>query len=68
MARLCRTLFGICWALGLFSMAAGVVLKLMPEWSARLGFYPRGALIFAGTLFLCGLATREMERTALPPS
>lgn len=67
MAKVYRRLFEICWALGLLSMLAGIVLKLMTTLADRLNLTPRGALVFAGVLFLCALATREMER-AIPPS
>lgn len=62
MARIYRLVVAITWGLGLLSMLAGVILKLAPDLAARASVTPRGSLIFAAVLFLCALATREMER------
>jgi hypothetical protein len=66
MARIYRTLFQACWALGLLSLLAGIVLKARPTLADRLGTSPRGGLALAAVLFLCALATREMGKTASP--
>ena len=68
MARLCRSLIRVCWGLGLFCMLAGVLIRLAPNVAQKTALESRGVLIFAGVLFLCALATREMERTVSPPS
>jgi hypothetical protein len=68
MARVSRILFALCWGLGFLSLVLAVVLRLVPHWVARLSTTPRGGLIFAATLFLCALATREMGQMASPPS
>ena len=62
MARICRILAMTCWAFGLLSLPVAVLLKLAPAWAQGLDFSPRGGLVFASTLFLCALATREVER------
>jgi hypothetical protein len=68
MARLCRSLAEVCWALGLLCMLAGVLFRLVPSLMERTTFTSRGGLILAGVLFLCSLATREVERTVSPAS
>jgi hypothetical protein len=68
MSRLYRSLAGACWVVGLLSMVVGVVIRLVPMLNQKSPFSPRGGLILAGVLFLCVLATREMERTGTPPS
>jgi len=67
MARIYRILFQACWGLGILSLLAGALLKLMPAWADRLATSPRGGLALAAVLFLCALATREMSKTASPP-
>jgi hypothetical protein len=66
MARLCRSLFQLCWVLGLLSMLVGVLFRLVPILIHKTHLDSRGGLILAGVLFLCALATREMERTLSP--
>lgn len=66
MARIYRMLAGSCWGLGLLSLMAAVALKLIPAWAERFDMAPRGGLIFASALFLCALATCEMERLQSP--
>jgi hypothetical protein len=67
MASLCRRLVQVCWGLGLICMLASVVLRVVPV-LRETSFTTRGGLILAGVLFLCALATREMERTVSPSS
>jgi hypothetical protein len=65
MTRIYRILVEACWAGGLLSLLVAFVLKFVPAAVAAVPLSPRGAVIFAGALFLCTLATREMEaRTA----
>lgn len=66
MARLCRSLVQLCWGLGLLCMLTAVVFRLVPTLAKQTTLDPRGGLILAGVLFLCALATREMERTVSP--
>ncbi len=68
MARLCRSLVQLSWALGLLSMLAGILFRLAPILQNKTTLSSRGGLILAGVLFLCTLATREMERTVSPGS
>ena len=66
MARLYGILVGTCWALGLLSLVAAVALKCVPAWSETLPITTRGGLVFASALFLCALATREIQRMESP--
>ena len=68
MARLCRSLIRVSWGLGLLCTVLGVLIRLVPYLEAKSTFTARGVLILAGVLFLCALATREMERTVTPGS
>lgn len=68
MARIYQMLVGACWVGGLLSLLAAVILKLAPAWAQGLDFSPRGGLVFASSLFLCALATREVERTGTSTS
>ncbi len=61
MARIYRILVGACWGLGVLSLVMGVAIRIFPSWAERFNTSPRGALILAGTLFLCTLATRAQE-------
>ncbi len=66
MSKVYRSLLEVCWGLGLVSLVAVVVLKLLPILQDKLGVTPRGGLILAAVLFLCVLATGEAGKT--PPS
>jgi hypothetical protein len=68
MAQIYMRMSRIMWGLGMGSMLASVVLKAMPHWSDKLSTTPHGILDFAGVLFLCALATREVQRTVSPGS
>jgi hypothetical protein len=68
MSRVYRVLIAVSWGLGLLSLVAGIVLRVSPALTQRTNVNARGGLIFAGVLFLCALATREMERTSSPAS
>jgi len=50
------------WAVGLLSMIAAVVIKLM-RMEAKLTVSSHTMFLIAATLFLCALATREMGRS-----
>jgi len=56
----------VCWTVGLISLVAVFVLKLLPSLQVKLGVTPRGGLILAAVLFLCVLASGEARKT--PPS
>lgn len=61
MTQLLRIVFQLSWWLGLLSIVAAVVVKLMRiEQSARVTGHT--LFLVAGTFFLCALATREMQR------
>jgi hypothetical protein len=54
----------VSWGLGMISLVAGLVLRLAMVWrDATWVVSTRGALIGAAVLFLCSLATGEMEHT-----
>jgi hypothetical protein len=53
----------VSWGLGMISLVAGLVLRLAMAWrDATWVVSTRGAMIGKGVLFLCSLATAEMER------
>lgn len=62
MSQLYNTLGRVSWALGLVTMVGGVVMKVMPALEKRLDLSPHGIEIFAGALFLCALASRDLGR------
>ena len=62
MTKLHRVVIQLSWAIGLLSVLAAVILKLLPPLAERTETSPRGALEFAIALFLCALATRAMPR------
>ena len=65
MIHVYRILVEVCWAGGLLGLLGAFVLKFVPTVAAVVPLSPRGAVIFASALFLCALATKEMEaRTA----
>ncbi|MBI1956432.1 MAG: hypothetical protein HYS38_08570 [Acidobacteria bacterium] len=66
MASLYRIIFGVSWGLGLLSLVGAVVLKVVPAWREVVNTNSHGGLIFASALFLCALATREMQRVQSP--
>ena len=66
MASLYRIIFGASWGLGALSLVGSVVLKLMPAWREVVNTDSRGVLIFTSALFLCALATREMQKMESP--
>ncbi len=68
MSQIYRRLGEVCWGLGILSLLAGLVFRLLELLQLTLVFSSRGGLILAGVLFLCVLATREMGRTTSPGS
>jgi len=63
MPKIYRLVSQLSLPLGLLALLAAIVLRAAPSLSDRTGLSPRGALEFAAALFLCALATREIERT-----
>jgi len=61
MNRVYRILVEFCWAAGLLGLLVSVIARFLPSVAEGVAISPRGALIFACALFLCTLATREME-------
>ena len=61
MTQVLRIVFQLSWLLGLLSIVAAVVVKLL---QAEQRVHVRGGTLFivAGTFFLCALATREMQK------
>jgi hypothetical protein len=54
----------VCWGLGVISLILGLLLKIATLLTAVDWKYStRGAILLAAALFLCALATREMEHT-----
>ncbi len=62
MARVYRVISGLTWALGLVGLVASVGVKFAGSLAERFNVSARGGLICAATLFLCALATGQMER------
>jgi hypothetical protein len=54
---------GVCWVLGVLSLAAAIVLRILPSLQDRLEISPRGGMIFAAVLFLCVLASKGACKT-----
>ena len=61
MTGLLGGLFQLSWVLGLLSILAAIVVKLL-HYESRAAVTGRTLFIVAGTFFLCALATREMQR------
>jgi hypothetical protein len=63
MSQLYNTLGRVSWALGVVTLVGGVILKVMPAWGKRIDISPHGIEVFAGALFLCVLASRDLGRS-----
>jgi hypothetical protein len=61
MTQLLRLLFQLSWLLGLLSIVAGVVVKILGA-EQRVHVTGHTMFLIAGSFFLCALATREMQR------
>ena len=66
MSKFRRGLNQVCWALGLISLLAVIVLRLRPALQLTVGASPRSGMLMAAAFFLCVLATSEVEKT--PPT
>ena len=65
MTQIYRIVFVLSWVLGLVSILAAVVIKLLLlEQRAMVAGHT--LFLIAGTFFLCALATREMQRGVSP--
>lgn len=62
--KMYRVISQLTWTLGLLSLVAAVVVKLLVErvYPMHIGVEPRTLVIMACAFFLCTLATREMAR------
>ena len=60
-----RIISQLCWVLGILSMVAAVIIKWR-QLAGTLNIAPHTGFIVAGALFLCVLATREMQRPKPP--
>ena len=62
MSQLLRLVFQLSWLLGLLSIVAAVVVKLM-QLEYRVHVTGHTLFVGAGAFFLCALATREMQKS-----
>jgi hypothetical protein len=61
MTQIYSLVFRLSWFLGLLSILAAVVIKLL-QLEARVRVTGHTMFIVAAALFLCALATREMQK------
>jgi len=61
MSQLLRVVLQLSWWLGLLTMIAGVVVKLL-RYEQRVTVTGHTLFLVAGTLFLCTIATRQMQK------
>ena len=61
MTQLLGLVFQLSWWLGLLTMIAGVVVKLL-RYEQRVTVKGSTLFLIAGTLFLCTIATRQMQK------
>jgi hypothetical protein len=64
MTRIYSTVANVSWWLGLLSLIWAVIVRVAPQFAGRMHTTSRGWLIGAGAVFLCSIASREMERSA----
>ncbi|MDQ1728100.1 MAG: hypothetical protein QOD33_225 [Pyrinomonadaceae bacterium] len=65
MTQFLRLVFQLSWFLGLLTMVAAVVIKLLVL-EQRVLVTGHTLFVVAGTLFLCTLATRELQKSRTP--
>lgn len=63
MPKIYRLVSQLSLPAGILSLLAAIVLRAAPALVERTGLSARGALEFTIAIFLCALASREMERT-----
>ena len=61
MTQIYRIVFVLSWVLGLVSILAGAMIKVL-HLAATVMVAPHTGFIAACAFFLCALATREMQR------
>jgi hypothetical protein len=61
MTPIYRIISQLSWVLGLLSILAGFLIKLL-HLEAKLTVASHTAFLVAGAFFLCALATREIQR------
>jgi hypothetical protein len=61
MRKLSHAIRSASWLLGVLALLAAVVLKLAPSLESRFNVSARGGIIISIALFLCALASREVE-------
>jgi hypothetical protein len=61
MMQIYSIVFKLSWVLGLLSIVASVLIKLL-QLESRVRVTAHTGFLVAGTFFLCALATREMQR------
>ncbi|HSS20319.1 MAG TPA: hypothetical protein VLL54_09600 [Pyrinomonadaceae bacterium] len=61
MKQLMRLVINLSWWLGILSVVAAVVIKLL-QYEQRVHVTGHTLFLVATTFFLCVIATREMER------
>jgi len=57
MSRVSQLVMQLSYVAGLISLALAVLLVFAPGVTGRIHLTPRGGLVFAGTLFLCAIAS-----------
>lgn len=62
MVRLIRLIGDAAYWLGVVSLVAGLLLRVLAATPFNLVLSARGGLILASCLFLCSLASREMAK------
>lgn len=62
MTQIYRIVFVLSWVLGLVSILAGAVVKVL-NLAATVSVAPHTGFLAACAFFLCALATREMQRS-----
>ena len=64
MTKVYPMLCKVCWGAGVISLILGLVLRIVTLWTqVDWKYSTRGALALAAVLFLCVLATREMDHS-----
>lgn len=61
MTQILRLVFQLSWFLGLLSIVAAVIVKLL-QLEQQVRVTGHTMFLVAGTFFLCALATREMQK------
>ncbi len=64
MARVYRSVLEVSWAVGVLSLIAACIVRLVPGLVEKYGFTARGGLVLAAVLFLCVLASGEAQKSA----